>query len=118
LETVKSLLEFGANMHAQTAGGITPLRLAESQGHKAVVRFLRKYAENKRKRRLSWLGWCWVVFVGVGAVLANLRVFPLAVVSFLWRKAINKRRPKSTIAPVVNPAALARRWLPPQWPRC
>jgi hypothetical protein len=33
-------------------------------------------------------------------------VFPLAVVGFLWRQAINKRRPKSTTAPVVDPAAL------------
>jgi ankyrin repeat protein len=50
VETVKLLVEMGSNVHAQNVNEDTPLHLAESNGHEAVVRFLRKDAINKRRQ--------------------------------------------------------------------
>jgi ankyrin repeat protein len=97
VEPVKLLLESGANLHAQDMDGATPLHGAANFGQLETVKLL----------------------VDMGSsVLArdNHGMTPLhfaeskgheAVVSFLRLNANNKRHPKSTTAPIVDPAAQA-----------
>jgi hypothetical protein len=49
LETVKLLLDMGSNIPARTNDGGTALFYAESEGHEAVVSFLRQIVKNKRR---------------------------------------------------------------------
>jgi ankyrin repeat protein len=43
------LLDMGSRVLARTNDGRTPLHCAESKGHEAIVNFLRKIANNKRR---------------------------------------------------------------------
>jgi hypothetical protein len=96
-QTVRVLVELGGDVYASGADGDTPLHCAAAGGRIETVRVLLEFG---------------------GSVLAQdtQKHTPLhyaeskgheAVISLLRMTAINKRRPKSTTSPVVDPVAQA-----------
>jgi ankyrin repeat protein len=53
LDTVKLLVDMGSSVLARTTDGRTPLHFAEHKGHEAIVSFLRKNVNNKRRPKAT-----------------------------------------------------------------
>jgi ankyrin repeat protein len=98
VETVKLLLELGrANVHAKAKNGGTPLHAAAAGGHEETVKVLMEMGGSALARTTD----------GHTPQHCAESFGHEAVVIFLRKNAINKRRPKSTTAPIVDPAAQA-----------